>query len=108
MGPTTVAEFYQEHGLAVSTVSPEGFPIQPARLIDLRGGDREVNANIIRRVLAGEERGPRRDAVLLNAAAALFIGSAVRTMLDGWQAAAELIDGGRAMAKFRSLLGART
>ena len=84
--------------------SPDAFPVGPARLRDLRGGDREVNANIIRQVLSGEERGPRRDAVLLNAAAALFIGGAARTMLDGWEKAAELIDSGRAIAKFRSLL----
>jgi anthranilate phosphoribosyltransferase len=104
LGPTTVAEFYQERGLTASSVSPDAFPVRPARLSDLRGGDREVNANIIRHVLSGEERGPRRDAVLLNAAAALFIGGAARTMLDGWERAAELIDSGHALAKFRSLL----
>ena len=52
LGPTTIAEFYQERGLACSTLSPEPFPLQPATLADLRGGDREVNATIIRRILA--------------------------------------------------------
>ena len=52
---------------------PRSFPLQAATLHDLRGGDARTNAAIIRRVLAGEERGPKRDVVLLNAAAALFV-----------------------------------
>lgn len=103
LGPTTIAEFYQEHGLACSTLSPEPFPVQPATLADLRGGDREVNATIIRRILGGEERGPKRDAVLLNAAAALFVASRARTLSEGWDLAASLIDGGQALKKLKDL-----
>ena len=105
LGPTTIAEFYQEHALACSTLSPESFPLQPAVLADLRGGDREVNANIIRRVLRGEERGPKRDAVLLNAAAALFVADRTRSLAQGWDLAAETIDSGRAGAKLADLQG---
>jgi anthranilate phosphoribosyltransferase len=103
LGPTTIAEFYQEHGLACSTLSPEPFPLQPAALADLRGGDREVNATIIRRILRGEERGPKRDAVLLNAAAALFVAGKTKTLVAGWDLAAEIIDDGRANAKLTEL-----
>ena len=103
LGPTTIAEFYQERALACSTLSPESFPLQPAVLADLRGGDREVNANIIRRILHGEERGPKRDAVLLNAAAALFVAGRTRTMAEGWDLAAETIDNGKARAKLVEL-----
>jgi anthranilate phosphoribosyltransferase len=103
LGPTTIAEFYQERALAASALSPESFPLQPAVLADLRGGDREVNATIIRRILHGEERGPKRDAVLLNAAAALFVASRTRTMTEGWDLAAETIDGGKARAKLAEL-----
>ena len=46
LGPTTIAEFYQERALACSTLPPEAFPLQPAALADLRGGDREVNASL--------------------------------------------------------------
>ena len=81
----------------------ESFPLQPATLADLRGGDREVNAGIIRRVLSGEERGPKRDAVLLNAAAALFVADRTRSLADGWELAAETIDSGRAAAKLAEL-----
>ncbi|HYG35374.1 MAG TPA: anthranilate phosphoribosyltransferase, partial [Clostridia bacterium] len=101
--PTTVAEFYQENALSVSALSPEVFPIQPATLADLRGGDRDVNAKIIRRILSGEERGPKRDAVLLNAAAALFVAGRTRSLMEGWETAASMIDSGDAERKLRQL-----
>jgi len=103
LGPNTIAEFYQERGFANSTLDPNQFPLQPASLDDLRGGDREVNAEIIRRLLRGDDRGPRRDAVLLNAGAALFVAGRVRSIGDGWELAAELIDQSKAVAKLREL-----
>jgi anthranilate phosphoribosyltransferase len=103
LGPTTVAEFYHERALACSALPPDSFPIQSATLTDLRGGDREVNATIIRRVLEGQERGPKRDAVLLNAAAALFVADRARSLAEGWELAAETIDSGKAAAKLAEL-----
>jgi anthranilate phosphoribosyltransferase len=105
LGPTTAAEFYQERGLACSTVLTEWFPLQSAVLADLRGGDREANATIIRRVLKGEERGPKRDAILLNAAAALLVADRARSLAEGWDLAAETIDSGCAAAKLTELRG---
>ena len=49
LGENTIAEFYQERGFAVSTTAPDHFSLQPATLSDLRGGDKMVNAEIIRR-----------------------------------------------------------
>lgn len=63
----------------------------------LRGGNADDNANIARRVLAGD-RGPQRDVVLLNAAAALLIAGRVNGIRDGLAMAAEVIDNGRAAA----------
>jgi anthranilate phosphoribosyltransferase len=103
LGPTTVAEFYQERALACSTLDPGLFPLQPATLADLRGGDREVNAAIIRRILAGDERGPKRDAVLLNAGAALFVAGRATSLQAGWDLAAATIDSGQAKDKLRDL-----
>ena len=105
LGPNTIAEFYQERGFACSTLAPEQFPLQPATLADLLGGDRAANAEIVRRILHGDERGPKRDAVLLNAGAALFVAGRVRSMSAGWDLAAEIIDGGQAQAKLRELAG---
>jgi anthranilate phosphoribosyltransferase len=103
LGPNMVAEFYQEHGFAASVLSPEQFPVQPAKLADLIGGDCKTNAEIVRRILRGEERGPKLDAVLLNAAAALFVAGRTESLLEGWDLAAEIIDDGRANAKLAEL-----
>lgn len=103
LGPTHLAEFYQANALAASVLSPETFPLQSAALSDLVGGDRQANAEIVRRLVAGEERGPKRDAALLNAAAALFVGGAARSLGEGWELAAEIIDSGRARAKLTEL-----
>jgi anthranilate phosphoribosyltransferase len=105
LGPSTVAEFYQENALTCSPLSPDHFPLQPCTLVHLRGGDAQHNAEIICRILAGEERGPKRDAVLLNAAAALFVAGRARSMMDGWDLAAATIDEGRALAKLKELRG---
>jgi len=105
LGENTVAEFYQERGFACSTLAPEQFPLQPATLTDLIGGDRNANAEIVRRILHGDERGPKRDAVLLNAGAALFVAGRARSISDGWQLAAQVIDGGSAETKLRELAG---
>ncbi len=104
LGENRIAEFYQDRGFATSSLSPGHFPLQPATLANLAGGDRQANAEIIRRLLRGEDRGPRRDAVLLNAAAALFVAGRARSMTEGWEVAAELMDGGRANDKLRELV----
>jgi anthranilate phosphoribosyltransferase len=103
VGLNTVAEFYQERGFATATLEPGQFPLQPATLEDLRGGDRDANAEIIRRLLRGDDRGPKRDATLLNAGAALFVAGAVKSIGAGWDLAATVIDDGRANRKLADL-----
>ncbi len=76
-----------------------------AGLADLAGGSPAENAAITRAVLAGE-KGPRRDIVLLNAAAALFVVEAVRSIAEGIERAARSIDGGAAEARLESLRAA--
>ncbi len=77
------------------TVTPEEAGLQRARLSDLAGGTPEENALVLRRLLAGE-RGPLRDVVLLNAAAALIVGGRAATLRDGVRLGAESIDSGAA------------
>ncbi|KAF0179320.1 MAG: Anthranilate phosphoribosyltransferase [Limisphaerales bacterium] len=103
LGETTIAEFYHDRGFAVSKLSPKDFPLQPAALADLAGGDRAANAEIVRNVLGGRERGPKRDAVLLNAAAALFVAGRAKSFSAGWELAAQTLDGGQATAKLAEL-----
>lgn len=104
LGRTRIAEFRQNHGFAVSDLEIRDLPIQAASLSDLAGGDRDTNARIIRSILAGEERGPKRDAVLLNAGAALMVGGRSRSISEGWEKAEELIDSGGALAKLEELV----
>jgi len=103
LGANSVAEFYQERGFTASTLDANQFPLQPATLADLRGGDRNVNAQIIRAILSGDERGPKRDAVLLNAGAALLVAGKSKSIAAGWELAATVIDDRRAAAKLREL-----
>jgi anthranilate phosphoribosyltransferase len=103
VGTNTIAEFYQERGFATATLEPAQFPLQPATLEDLRGGDREANAEIIRRLLRGDDRGPKRDATLLNTGAALFVAGAAKSIGEGWDLAATVIDDGRADRKLAEL-----
>ena len=103
LGENTIAEFYQERGFTVSTTMPEHFPLQPATLSDLLGGDKMTNAKIVREILSGKERGPKRDAVLLNAAAALFLAGKSKSLVEGWVLAGETIDRSNAAAKLAEL-----
>lgn len=103
LGTNHVAEFYQDRGFSRSELSPSDFQIPPATLADLAGGDRHANAAIIRGLLGGTDRGPKRDAVLLNAAGALFVANRVRSMGEGWDLAAKVLSDGTAKAKLEQL-----
>jgi anthranilate phosphoribosyltransferase len=101
-----IAEFYQGRAFATSSLDPSSFPLQPATFSELGGGDARTNARITENILRGAERGPKRDAVLLNAAAALFVAGKVKSLGEGWEAAARLIDRGKAAAKLDELKSA--
>jgi anthranilate phosphoribosyltransferase len=103
LGENVIAEFYQERGFTVSTTMPEQFPLQPAMLADLLGGGKIENAEIVRRILRGDERGPKREAVLLNSAAALFVAGKAKSLAEGWELAGGTIDSGLANEKLAQL-----
>jgi anthranilate phosphoribosyltransferase len=99
---TTTSQTWRVHDGIVSpaTVDPAALDIAPARPEDLRGGDVQHNADVVRRVLDGEP-GPVRDAVLLNAAAALAVfdhpaAGVDEALPDSYARAADSIDSGRA------------
>lgn len=101
-GPNHVA--WLAHGHVHNFVlDPADLGLPRAGLGDLQGGDAEENAAITRTVLDGE-RGPRRDVVLLNAAAALVAGGLTSRMEEGLTLAAESIDSGAARAKLDALV----
>jgi anthranilate phosphoribosyltransferase len=105
LGENTIAEFSAGPATEPSVLkfSPGAFPLQPASLADLRGGDARTNAAIVRGVLTGEDRGPRRDAVLLNAGAALVAAGRANSLAEGWKRAGEVIDRGLARQKLDEL-----
>ena len=101
-GESRVSEVRE--GLARTfSVRPEDFGMPRATIKDLQGGDREQNAQIIRMLLEGEP-GPRRDIVLMNAAAALVAGARARDLKEGVALAAQSIDDGAARRKLAALV----
>ncbi|MDA0708842.1 MAG: anthranilate phosphoribosyltransferase [bacterium] len=100
-GPTRVSEL---KGGSVSTydVTPGDFGLSQAKPSDLAGGDAEENAAIALAVLKGEA-GPKRDIVLLNAAAAIVAGGKAEDLAEGIVVAARSIDSGSALAKLEGL-----
>ena len=91
---TTVAEV-RDGQVRAFTVDPEDAGLARADAASLRGGDAAANAEAAREILGGA-RGPRRDVVLLNAAAALVVAGRAKDLREGVAQAAAAIDDGRA------------
>lgn len=103
LGETTVASYLPGGAVQVTRLNPRDFPLQVARLEDLQGADAAANADILRGIFAGTDRGPRRDAVLLNAAGALYVAGRAASFFDGWVEAEALLDSGAAARKLAEL-----
>ena len=101
--PTTVCEF-KDGWMKNYTICPEDFGFVRCTKDELVGGTPAENAAITRAILAGEEQGAKRSAVLMNAGAALYIGGKAESMADGIRLAAELIDSGAAMKTLDKLV----
>jgi len=102
-GPTSAWEI-RDGTLEPRILEPEDFAVHTAEAEDLRGGDRQVNLEIANSVLAGA-RGPRRDIVLVNAAAALVAAGKAETFLEGMALGVVSIDSGAARSKVEALAG---
>jgi anthranilate phosphoribosyltransferase len=102
-GPTSVWEI-RDGTLEARVLEPADFAVHVASAGDLRGGDRQVNLEIANSVLAGA-RGPRRDIVLVNAAAALVAAGQAETFLEAMALAVVSIDSGAARGKVAALAG---
>ncbi|WP_312813474.1 anthranilate phosphoribosyltransferase [Brevundimonas sp.] len=103
-GPTDVAE-WKDGTVTRFTITPEDAGLPRATLADIQGGDAEVNAAALRALLNGE-KGPYRDIVLMNAAAALVVSDKAETLKQGAEIAATVIDDGRALAALDALVRA--
>lgn len=93
--PTTVCEFHGDDYLSY-VLMPEELGMKRCTKEDLRGGSPDENAQITRDILSGKETGAKRDTVLVNAAAGLYIAGLAPSLKDGVAKAQELINNGKA------------
>lgn len=100
--PTAVCEF-KDGWFRSYTIAPEDFGFERCTKDDLKGGTPEENAKITREILGGA-KGHKRNAVLMNAGAALYIGGKAETLKDGIALAAEIIDSGKALETIDKLI----
>ncbi len=93
--PTKVCEI-RDGWFKSYVIKPEDFGFETCSKEELKGGTPEENARITRGILQGE-KGPKRNAVLMNAGAALYIGGKAESLKEGIELAAQLIDTGKAL-----------
>lgn len=101
--PTLVCEF-RDGNYKTYTITPEQFGFTSCKKEDLVGGTPAENAAITLGILKGEDKGPKRNAVLLNAGAALYIAGKADSFENGIKLAGELIDNGAALAKLEEFI----
>ena len=101
--PTLVCEF-RDGNYKTYTITPEQFGFTSCKKEDLVGGTPAENAAITLGILKGEDKGPKRNAVLLNAGAALYIAGKADSFENCIRLAGELIDNGAALAKLEEFI----
>lgn len=104
-GSSTVSEI-KDGKVETYEITPEQFGLKRCKIEDLQGGDGTVNAQITKDILSGKERGAKREIVLLNAGAALYIGGKAESIEEGIRIAGETIDSGKAMETLEAMVKA--
>jgi anthranilate phosphoribosyltransferase len=103
MGSTRICKAGAYQDIEDEEVRPRDFGLSHAEVADLQGGDCETNAAILVAILKGQETGPKRDMVLMNAGAAIACCGLADDMGEGIDVARELISDGSAYEKLRLL-----
>jgi anthranilate phosphoribosyltransferase len=101
-GPTRVSHL-KNHEIRTFQITPEEFGFKRAAIEDIVGGDAQENADIVRKILDGE-KGPRREMVLLNGAAAFVAADRAADFKEGIKLGEESIDSGKALEKLERLI----
>lgn len=104
-GSSTVSEI-KDGKVETYEITPEQFGLKRCKIEDLQGGDGTVNAQITKDILSRKERGAKREIVLLNAGAALYIGGKAESIEEGIRIAGETIDSGKAMETLEAMVKA--
>ena len=102
-GETFAAELSSGR-VSARTIHPEDVGLARAQASELAGGSPAENAALLRRLFNGEERGPKRDALLLNAGAALYVAEHAETLGDGVDVARSVLEAGRAARTLAELV----
>lgn len=100
--PTKICEI-KDGWFRTTVISPEDFGFERCTKEGLKGGTPEENAKIVRDILGGQ-KGNKRNAVLMNAGASLYIGGKADSMKEGIELAAEIIDSGKALETLDKLI----
>lgn len=100
---TLVAEL-KDGDIKKYTLTPEQFGLKRAKKEELLGGDAKTNKEITLSILKGEEKGSKRDIVLLNAAAAIYVSGLAPSIAEGIKAAEKSIDSGKAYKNYESVV----
>ncbi len=103
LGKTSIAEL-ADGEIKRYTIAPEDFGLKSCKLEDIKTGTPEENAATIKGVFSGEIEGPRKDAIILNAAGALVVGGKAADFAEGIALAREIIESGAAAKKLSELV----
>jgi anthranilate phosphoribosyltransferase len=103
MGPSRICKSGRYQGQVDEEIRPEDFGLKVASIDDLKGGDAKINATILKNILSGEETGPKRDIVLLNAAGAMACAGLADNIEDGLETARTVIKDGSALDRLKKL-----
>jgi anthranilate phosphoribosyltransferase len=95
-GPSTVAELHEDGSIEEYTVTPEDFGLEEAPIDAVAGGTPNENAADLRGIVMGDVTGAKRDIILANAGAAIYVGGEADSLEDGAERAADAIDSGAA------------
>lgn len=106
LGPNTIAEFSHKHPVTLRQISLNSNLPSNVSIGDLIGGDRDENARVTRGILDGTITGAKREAVLWNAGAALYLVEKAPSLEAGRALAAQIIDNGAAQTKLQALIEA--
>lgn len=102
-GETTISEV-KNGSVKTFQFRPEEVGMKTCTLEELRGGDGKENAQITRDILSGKLQGPKRDIVLLNAGATLYVGGIAESIASGVKLAGQILDSGKGMEALEKLI----
>jgi anthranilate phosphoribosyltransferase len=99
IGVSKLSQLHSSGSVETMEISADAFGFKPAALKDLQGGDAKANAEIIRNLFSGQDKGPRRDFLVYNAGVGFALAGKARDFKDGIRCAQEVIDSGAALLK---------